>query len=609
MSSLMSRVALRRTSLAPSPRALLPRGPAAARRAASSNPGPGAPRKPLRVGTVLAVAVVGGAAAAGASYAFPLLLGGGDDRAGAVPQAEIEYEKKRRAARPGDKEEARDLLSSQHVQVRASWERPGVYAWGSNAGRVVAPESAREAVVKTPRRIEWFDGMLLRDLKIDQEFGVAATEAGDLVQWGKGYSAENPLPSYTLRGKDVVKLAISKDRILALSKGGSVYSLPVARSDQLAGAKSGDSSSWLSFWSSPGSSINYREIKPANLGWGEKIVDVKSGLEHALLLTSSGRVFSAASSSESYPSKGQLGIPGLTWLTRPKGPVDQPHEIGGLKGFKAEKIATGDYHSLVLDDAGRVFAFGDNSMGQLGFPTEVEVPTIDSPSLLPFNKLYKGSDLVPKVTSIAAGGRNSFFTVDATRAASQPPAAAEGIIAPARALGKVVADTWATGEGIYGALGTGRWTHISNGPNKIKSLSGLFEWDEKANEVIPIRLARMSVGATHTAAVMDNVTYLDASGKTNENDTNWGADIVWWGGNEYFQLGNGKRTNANTPIYIGPLDGGVGDAKAGRKGEEHRFQITPRQTVRLGEGGKGRKVSFEQRVECGRYVTAVYSGT
>lgn len=618
-SSIVSRTALRQSSLAAA-RRTLPRGPARSPHAprarhASSYPGHnrGPPRRPPGFGTVIAVAVVGGGVAAGATYAYPLLFG--DDKAGAIPQAEIEFEKKRRAARPGDKEDSRDLISSQHVQVRQSWEKPGVYAWGSNAGRVVAPES-KEAVVKTPRRLAWFDGMLLRDLKIDQEFGVAVTEGGDLVQWGRGYWAEDPRPNYTLRGKDIVKLAVSRDRILALSKGGSVYSLPVAKADQLAGAQSsqqGGASSWLSFWSSPGSSINYRQVQPANLGWGEKVVDVSSGLEHALLLTSSGRVFSAASSSESFPSKGQLGIPGLTWLTRPQGPVDQPHEIGTLKGFRAQKIATGDYHSLVLDDEGRVFAFGDNSVGQLGFSPEAENAIVDSPSLLPFNKLYKGTELAPKVTSVAAGGRNSFFTVDATRVASQSSSssssAAEGILAPARALGKVVADTWATGEGIYGCLGTGRWTHISNGPSKVKSLSGLFEWDEKADAVIPIRLARLSVGATHTAAVMDNVTYLNASGKTNENDTNWGADIVWWGGNEYYQLGNGKRSNANTPIYIGPLDGGAGDARAGRRGEEHRFQITPRQTVRLGEGGKGRKVSVEQRVECGRYVTAVYSGT
>lgn len=608
MSGLISRAALRHSpsSVGAAARSSY-RGPARSSRAlrhASSYPGHRDPRPP-RLGTLFGLAIAGGVAAAGATYAYPLFFGDGADPA--IPQADIEFEKKRKA--PRNKDENRDLISSQHVQVRKSWENPGVYAWGSNAGKVAAPES-KDAVVKTPRRIAWFDGMLLRDLKIDQEFGVAVTEGGDLVQWGVGYWAEDPRPAYTLRGKDIVKLAISKDRVLALAKGGSVYSLPVAKVDQLGGANSDGGSSWLSFWSNPGSSISYRELKPANLSWGERVIDVSSGLEHALLLTNSGRVFSAASSSQSFPSKGQLGIPGLTFLTRPQGPIDQPHEIGTLKGFKGKKIATGDYHSLVLDDEGRVFAFGDNSVGQLGFPAEIEVPVIDNPSLLPVNRLYKGTELAPKVTSIAAGGSNSFFTVDATRVAAQSSATtAEGVLAPARALGKVVADTWATGEGIYGCLGTGRWTHVSNGLTKIKPLSNLFEWDERRGEVIPIRLARLSVGSTHTAAVMDNVTYVDASGRTGDNDTNWGADIVWWGGNEFYQLGNGKRSNSNTPIYIQPLDGGAGDAKAGRKGEEHRFQITPRQTVRLGPDGKGRKVSVEQRVECGRYVTAVYSGT
>lgn len=607
MTTLLSRAALRSSALRN-----LPTHPARTtiRNASSRSRYPGHPpprsNRNSRVTTLAALGLVSGVLGAGAYYGYPLLFGQADIEApSGIPQAEIEFEKKRKA--PRNKEDNRNLISSQHAQVQASWENPGVYAWGSNAGRVVAPEDGKSTVVKTPRRIAWFDGMLLRDLKIDQEFGAAVTEAGDLVQWGKGYSPEDPRPQYTLRGKDIAKLAISRDRILALTKGGSVYSLPVARRDQLGGVKSEDEgSSWFSFWSSPGSNIHYRQIKPADLGWGEKVVDIASGQEHSLLLTSSGRLFSAASSSQAFPSKGQLGIPGLAFDTRPPGPVDQPHEIGTLKGFKVKKIATGDYHSLALDDEGRVFAFGDNSVGQLGFSPDVEVPAVDTPSLLPFNKLYKGTELTPKVTSIAAGGQNSFFTVDAARVA---PAVSNEVIAPARALGKVVADTWATGEGLYGCLGTGRWTHISNGLSKIKALSGLFEWDEVANAVIPIRLARLSVGATHSAAVMDNVTYVDASGKTNENDTNWGADIVWWGGNEHYQLGNGKRNNANAPIYIAPLDGGAADAKAGRKGEEHRFQITPRQTVRLGKDGKGRRVSVEQRVECGRYVTAVYSGT
>ncbi|KAI1136520.1 RCC1/BLIP-II [Hypoxylon sp. FL0543] len=515
-------------------------------------------------------------------------------------EATIEYEKARPVAE--SKEDNRDLISSQHIQVKKSWENPGVYAWGSNSGRVAAPDST-DNVVKTPRRIPYFDGKLLRDLKLDRDFGAAVTENGDLVQWGVAFSEANPTPAETLKGKDLVKIEISRDRIIALGKNGTVYSIPVSASDQTSGEKPRQSSSWFSFWSSP-ETVNYRQLKPANLGWGESIVDIASGLEHALLLTSRGRVFSAASSTSDFPSRGQLGVPGLTWATRPQGPYDQPHEILGLKGFKIAKVAAGDYHSLALDNDGRVFVFGDNTSGQLGFEVEPQFPFIDAPIPLPFNKIYSGTGQQPRVTSIAAGGANSFFTVDAKRIAGQKEE-----IDQVKDLGRITADTWACGSGIWGSLGTGKWTHVSLGPSKIKSLSGLFEWDENTDSVVPIRLARLSAGSTHAAAVMDNVTSVDASDVTSDNDTNWGADIVFWGGNEHYQLGTGKRNNLPLPTYIEPLDGGEADTEKGRKGEHHRFQITPRTTVRIGEGGTGRKVSVEQRVECGRFVTAVYSAT
>ena len=100
---------------------------------------------------------------------------------------------------------------------------------------------------------------------------------------------------------------------------------------------------------------------------------------------------------------------------------------------------------------------------------------------------------------------------------------------------------------------------------------------------------------------MSNVTYLDANDRSSANDTNWGADVLWWGGNEHYQLGTGRRNNVSNPTYIAPLDAGA-DREKGRR-EEHRFQITPRKTVRI----EGRKVSLEQKIECGRHVTAVYS--
>lgn len=496
------------------------------------------------------------------------------------------------------KEENRDVISSQHLQVKKSWENPGVYAWGSNSGRVVAPDSD-ETLIKLPRRMAFFDGLLLRDVKLDRNFGAAITEKGDLLQWGTAYSKDSRVPTATLTGKGLTFLTLSRDRIIALGSGGKVYSLPISQDDQAKGPKPLESS-WVPLWSSE-SKVSYRIIQPKDLGWSEKVSSISAGLEHLLLLTNNGRLFSAAASSEEFPSRGEMGVPGLSWTTRPLGPYDQPHEITTLRGFEIIDIAAGDFHSLALDKEGRAFAFGDNSSGQLGFEPSAESPYIDAPSLLPISRLYNGTNLNPRVTSVTAGGANSFFTVDATRVAQpgEDPTHRVG-------LGRITADTWACGQGILGTLGNGRWTHNQGTPVKIKALSGLFEWDEGKNTAIPIRLKRLSIGTTHASATMDNVTHVRAgqsSSTDSRNDTNWGADVLWWGGNEYFQLGMGRRNNVANPTYIAPLDSAAEKERAKRK-EEHRFQITPRHEVKF----NGRQVSMEQRVECGRMTTAVYSG-
>lgn len=555
--------------------------------------------------SLLAIALAGGAATASQLY-----LNNGQllrsAHADAPPQDEenpLIYEKSRKKAGVS-KEENRDLISSQHLQVKRSWENPGVYAWGSNTGRVVAPDST-ESNVKTPRRIAFFDGKLLRDIKLDRNFGAAVDEKGNLLQWGIGYAPDVKVPVETLKGKNLVSVTLSRDRILALSKSGKVYSVPASREEQEDGKKPRESS-WVPFLSSQ-SQIAYRTLEPKDLARGERISALAGGLEHALLLTSKGRVFSAASASDAYPSRGQLGVPGLTWLTRPAGDFDQPHEISTLRGFDIAAVACGDRHSLALDKEGRLFTWGDNSLGQLGFDNSAEASVVDAPSLVPMQKLYSGTSQLPRITSIAAGGSNSYFTVDATKVAPQPGSADANDPALLRQVGRVTADTFALGTGISGSLGNSRWTHVQSSPTKIPTLSGLFEYDEQTSTTVPIRLSSLNVGDKHVAAVMKNITYLDASSKTSTDDTNWGADIVFWGNNEHYQLGTGKRNNVSTPLYLQPLDSAAELARAkkstGAK-EEHRFHITPRCKAKLGDG---RTVEVEQKIECGRGVTCVYS--
>lgn len=526
-------------------------------------------------------------------YLYPNYVGDTGSATRPNEDAAVKQPEKQRLKEVTPVEEDRALLSAQHIQVQKSWENPGVYAWGSNSGRAVAPDSS-EAVIKTPRRIPFFDGMLLRDLKIDRNFGVAVTEEGDIVQWGNAFAPDTQMPVKTLTGKDITKVAVSSDRIIALSRGGTVFSFPIAKSDQQIAGQKSSSSSWIPFWSGGASdSINYRVLTPPSLSWREKVVDVSSGLEHCLLLTSSGRVFSAASSTVGFPSKGQLGVPGLTWLTKPEGPYDQPHLVKGLPPIK--QIATGNYHSLALSvKSPQVHAWGDNSAGQLGYELDLENPCADAPTAVPLEKLYGANNSAGSalsVGSVAAGGSNSYFTVNLTKPATQ--------------------DTWACGEGLYGSLGTGKWVHLTSVPAKIKGLSGLSEYSDATRSTVPIGVRHLSVGSTHAAAVFDNATSVQAHATS--GSTNWGSDVVLWGGNEFYQLGTGKRSNLNEPAHIAALDIGSGKnsvrAAATASGNAGRLQLTPRATVRIGEGGRGRRVSLEQRIECGQFATAVYSAT
>ncbi|KAF2751677.1 mitochondrial protein-like protein Fmp25 [Sporormia fimetaria CBS 119925] len=510
------------------------------------------------------------------------------------------FEKPRRAA--SSTEDNRELISSQHLQVKKSWENPGVYLWGANSGRVAAPDS-NEKYVKTPRRLAFFDNVLLRDIKLDRNFGAAIDEKGDLLQWGTAFSPKCKEPTRTLKGKDLVSCAVSRDRIIALSSSGAVYSVPVSQEEQKSGPKP-KSASWIPFISST-DDISYRVRTPSGLGWSERVTEIASGAEHALLRTSAGRLFAMASATQDFPRRGQLGIAGLTFENRPEGPFDTPHEITTLTGFSISKIAAGDHHSLVCDTAGRCFTWGDNTAGQLGFDFNQDQLYIDTPSLLPTQKLYASSSLRPSVTDVFAGGNTSYLTIEATKpgASKHDPCS-------------IKEDTWAFGFGLNGQLGTGHWTHVQNTPVKVPSLSGLSEYDEKTSSVIPIKLAYLSAGATHAAAVLDNVSSVDVAKNPHlsENDINWGRDILFWGNNEFYQIGSGKRNNVATPTYIQALDQraelerekSAGLLEWGKEKMEtqwHRFQITPKKRVNV----KGRMVDLEQKVECGRGVTAVYS--
>jgi hypothetical protein len=140
----------------------------------------------------------------------------------------------------------------------------------------------------------------------------------------------------------------------------------------------------------------------------------------------------------------QLGYKGATFVLLPL-----PIRSLAAAGVRGKSAAAGRQHTLVLDDGGRVWAFGDNARGQLGLG-----PARREPAATPAHV-----DALPPVASVHAGGDGS---------------AAVGVDGELR--------VWGRGEG--GALGTGdeedRWE-----PGRVPGLEGCT-------------VQGLSVGSLHT---------------------------------------------------------------------------------------------------------------
>ena len=319
---------------------------------------------------------------------------------------------------------------------------------------------------------------------------MAVDEQGDVLQWGRAYS-HTFLPEVTLKDKSITQVAISGDNVICLSRNGKVYILPASKSDLLSGPKPTESS-WIPFWSSPS------EVSYTTLYLPEKIRYIASGDDHFLLLSKSGKVYSAATTPDGN-TFGQLGVE-----TQPNDPLLNPHPIP-ISQDPITQIAAGERHALALTSRGEVYSWGSNAQGQLLQQFSRNNFTCPSPTLVPFQRLIPG---IQSVDGIAAGGANSFIV--------------------ATVNGDV--EVYASGSGMWGQLGSGVWNQIQHRPVRVKTIQGLAEWSENLGRKVNIGVRYMTVGENHIAAVLDN----DISGGVG------GRDVFIWGCGEAYQLGHGK---------------------------------------------------------------------
>ncbi len=140
----------------------------------------------------------------------------------------------------------------------------------------------------------------------------------------------------------------------------------------------------------------------------DKVVKVKAGYQHSIILTESGKVYTFGLN-----RNGQLGNSGITTgLNKNENPIKVSDAGGFINGGtdKAIDIATGFYHSIILTESGKIYTFGNNEKGELGNgdsgpDTLSNVPIAVSSVLGGFQN--DGSD---KVISAAGGNGHTIFS-------------------------------------------------------------------------------------------------------------------------------------------------------------------------------------------------------
>jgi alpha-tubulin suppressor-like RCC1 family protein len=260
---------------------------------------------------------------------------------------------------------------------------------------------------------------------------------------------------------------------------------------------------------------------------------VAAGSAHTVALKSDGTVWTWGVN-----TFGQLGNGTTTQSTIPV----QVLQVSGFAG--AASVAAGGYHSVAVKlSDGTVWAWGNNSKGQLGNGT-----TTGSPTPVQVSQVSGLAGVFTGVTTVAAGGyhsvaRKSDGTVWAwgfnfygqlgngtygNNASSSTPVQVllTGVTSVAAGFNHTVAlkddgTVWAWGDNGYGQLGTGSTTQ-SLIPVQVTGLTGVIA---------------VATGYNHTVALKDDGT-------------------VWaWGDNGYGQLGTGSTTQSTIPVQVTGLTG------------------------------------------------------
>ncbi|KAL7877120.1 hypothetical protein SRHO_G00037630 [Serrasalmus rhombeus] len=310
-------------------------------------------------------------------------------------------------------------------------------------------------------------------------------------------------------GEQIVSASCGEQHAVFVSEGGRVFSCGRNSKGQLGRAKS-------------------KETKvPVIEGLGG-VASVACGQDHTLALCDSGQVFSWGGGGE-----GQLGITSPVAKSTKPGPVHVPSPLP----IPVVQIACGNFHSLALTKGGEVYAWGQNSYGQLGLGKAVALQVV--PALVqaltgvPVIQISAGGAHTLALTSSAqvfCCGANSAgqlglkrtdekgrFTICAIPAMRCLPIASISCGAAHTAVLTKGGEVYTFGDGTYGQLGHNS-TNRELLPRKVEGIDG------------PAK--QVTCGSNHTLVLMPS------------------GVLFAFGQGVNGQLGNGSTENSLQPVRL-----------------------------------------------------------
>lgn len=308
-------------------------------------------------------------------------------------------------------------------------------------------------------------------------------------------------------GKILRDVALSSEVVLAVMKNGDLVEYTAHNGPKvvLKGVKSvavtGNTSVALKkngqLWAWSTNERPERIQSSSSLGWFEKITDFSVGEHHFAALSNKGNVFTSLLTPVT-KHDGEIGLASFSAFDVPP-PARKLFQVGLLDKPVAQ-VACGSSHTIFLMRDGEVWGCGSNKNGQLVLPFSYRNLQVSVPTRL-------GRPPLTNIDYVAAGGETSYFRRD------------DG-------------EVFAAGNGMHGQFGTGSLAHCQTTPLRIPAFSGLREFDESIGKIVPIKLAALSAGATHSFGRLSN------------------GDWYIWGSSECGQLGTGKLAKILKPVPL-----------------------------------------------------------